>query len=430
MGYDVFISYASENQQKAKTILDHLKSQGFRCWIDTQDLRFTRKYDHEIEQAIKNSRIVLWLASPQSIASDYVKFEIATASNLKKTIGPIYLEPMDPARLPAPFNLKLANVQGIEWFKGPQEENLKKLALELRRLISEQKTKRRIQQLVCAFVLIAIIAVVGAWTFISSMKPEGAYRSSANATTPWVMPAPKSLPAQLSGIPAAGILQIAYNHVPPGAPTASERPSLQLAILVRRQGESSFSSLKDGDSLASEKDDYFVVLRPLSRGFLYVFQIDSQGNKSWLFPKNDTSPYSSGSNPVKSEEIVQTPSAESPKVLYLDRNTGVEHLYAVFSSTQWPDLEQALANPGPNAPETKPSNADLLAADIRSPNGMLNRGVGGVRDEESLKNISMKFTVERTEKDHTLSLPVSTEPLQSTGSFMVIERWFRHVNPE
>jgi hypothetical protein len=425
MSHDVFISYASENAGEAKCILNFLQCHGFRCWIDNQNLRFTGRYDQEIEQAIKRTRIVLWLASRQSIASDYVKFEIGTAAHLKKIIGPIYLEPMDPARLPAPFNLKLANVQGIEWFKGSREENLEKLAQELQHLIHSQKNKRALK-FIGAVAAIAIVAALLVWLIFPGMVGEQATNVSQN----WAVPVPKSLPSQMKYLQAAEVLQIAYTGQPPAAQEQAERPALQLEILARRAGESHFAPLKDGDSLASENDDYFIVLHPLSRGFLYVFQVDSLGNKSWLFPKNDTSPYSSGSNPVKSGKIVQIPSAQSPKVLFLDRNTGVERLYVVFSSTRWPDLERALANPGPTAPETKSSSADLLATDIRSPNGMLNRGVGGVRDKDSLKNISMKFVVQRTEEGQSWSMPVSAESLQAAGPFMVIERWFRHVNPQ
>ena len=135
MSHDVFISYSGEDREEAQRIREFLQTRGIRCWIDKKNLRFARHYDREIEQAIRRSRVVVWLASRRSTASDYVKFEISTALNYKKPLGPVYLEPMDPAALPPPFNLKLAAVQGIEYHAGPTEENLEKLAEELRALV-------------------------------------------------------------------------------------------------------------------------------------------------------------------------------------------------------------------------------------------------------------------------------------------------------
>ena len=52
MSHNVFISYASEDEQVARRIVEFLQGHGLRCWIDQQNLRFTGKYDREIERAI------------------------------------------------------------------------------------------------------------------------------------------------------------------------------------------------------------------------------------------------------------------------------------------------------------------------------------------------------------------------------------------
>jgi serine/threonine protein kinase len=279
-------------------------------------------------------------------------------------------------------------------------------------------------KIACIFAVMSVVVVGGSWFLYSgkSNKPSSAHEGQLS------MPAPINLPSQMKDLQTAEVLRIAYTGQPPNASAAAEKPALQHVILARRQGESTFAPMMDGDSLASEKDDYFIVVRPLSQGYLYVFQVDSNGNKTWLYPKNESSHFSSGSNPVQSGEIVQIPSTESNQVLFLDRSTGIEHLYAVFSSTQWTDLERALANPGPTQPEVKPPNGDLMTTAIRSPNRLLNRGVGGVRVDKSLQNVAEKFVVQRKEKGQTISLPISVEPIQSSGSFMVLERWFKHVD--
>ena len=170
----------------------------------------------------------------------------------------------------------------------------------------------------------------------------------------------------------------------------------------------------------------FSCCGPCREGFSTCSKSTRLARRPGCFRRNDASPYSSGSNPVKLEETVQIPSADSPKVLFLDRNTGVEHLYAVFSSTQWPELERALTSPGPTTPKTQSSRPDLLATAIRSPNGMRTRGVGGVRDEHSIKNEAETFLIQRLDNDKHASVSVSSASIRSSGSFMVIERWFKH----
>ena len=59
MRHDVFISYASEDEEVALDILHFLEHRGISCWFDKQKLRFTREYDKEIEEAIRRSIVVL-----------------------------------------------------------------------------------------------------------------------------------------------------------------------------------------------------------------------------------------------------------------------------------------------------------------------------------------------------------------------------------
>ncbi|MGA2065020.1 MAG: TIR domain-containing protein [Thermoguttaceae bacterium] len=429
MSYDMFISYASGDEQIARRIVESLQGYGLRCWIDKQNLRFTGKYDREIERAIRASRMVLWLASPRSIASDYVKFEIATAVGNNKLIGPVYLEPMDAARMPAPFNLKLANVQGIQWFEGPEEATLERLATEVRVLVD--RVRRRKTAAICGIGAgLLLLAALAVWQLLPLWRganiPNDPSQGSLQSSGPWQTPAATPLPAAVAQLPAADVLKIAYSGYPPAAPTDGERPALDFAILARRHTETSFAQLKDGAALPSEKDDYFLVARPLTRGFLYVFQVDSAGKKTWLFPKNATSKHSSGSNPVEARKVLQVPSVELDRVLFLDTTPGIEHVYAVFSATPWAELERALSHPKP-APEKPGRRPDpsLLAATVRSPNGLALRGVGGTRLTTGA--IGDSFVVQRMEGQKSWSLPLASDPILAGGSFLVIERWFEHV---
>lgn len=142
MNYDAFISYAREDGAVARRIVDGLRERGISCWFDSQELQLGDKYDLEIERAICASGVVLWLVSSHSIASDYVMYEIHTACTCKRQIGPIFLGSADASRFPPPLNLKLANVQGIEWIDGEQEANIEKLTAEVRRLLGRLRLRR------------------------------------------------------------------------------------------------------------------------------------------------------------------------------------------------------------------------------------------------------------------------------------------------
>jgi hypothetical protein len=433
MSHRVFISYSREDGKTANAILEYLQEHGVPCWIDREDLRFTGKYDREIEKAIRTSLVVLWLASSRSVASDYVKFEIATAIGNDRLIGPVYLEPMDPARLPPPFNLKLANVQGIEWFRTSEQPNLQMLAAELRRLLLRHRLRKAAVSagMVVALVLLAALAV---WRLIppatDASSPAGFTPKPSAASEQWIDPPPRDLPVAAERLPVAELLKIAYGSSPPPPPPETPRPTLQLEILARRHGESDFARLEDGDALASQQDDYFLVIRPLSSGFLYIFQLDSVGKKVWLFPRNETSDYSSGANPVVPGKVLQVPSASTNRVLFLDTTVGVEHIYSVFSATPWPEFQQALEHPdasSPSPPNEKPPAILLQTAAIRSPIGLATRGVGGARPKTA--DVPTSFSVERTEGQRNWRLAVTAQPIQASGSFLVIERWFRHVTP-
>lgn len=409
-GHDVFISYASEDEKAVGEIVEFLEARGVRCWIDRKGLRFSRRYDEQIESAIRGSCVFLWFASKASITSEFVRFEIASALNHRIPVGPVYLEPMDLSRLPPPFDLKLPGLQGIEFFSGDAEENKRNLADELRRLIRPRWQRRAFVRVALAVAVVLVVLVVG-------LRGR---RESPPPATP--------LPDRVAKLPAAGALNVAYGGSPPSGHVGTPSPRLQIDVLARRAGEKTFSPLKDGDALASEVDSYLVVLRPLTKGYLYVFQVDSVGKKDWLFPENPASPFSSGANPVEPGKVVQVPDAKTSRVLFLDRTTGVEHLYVVFSARRWPNLEKTLAPSAP--PPAGHPGGPALALAVRSPNALRCRGVGGARVEASASDVAKAFLVKRVDGGQTWSLPVSPKPFHASGSFLVIERWFRHVNPE
>ncbi len=236
------------------------------------------------------------------------------------------------------------------------------------------------------------------------------------------IPPPVPIPAGVQAQAAADVLKLVYNGSPPPAPAAAAVPQLQFTIVAKQKGETTFSALKDGDALASEADDYLFVVRPWSTGYLYVFQVDASGKTQGLFPENNAVPFSSGSNPVKPEQILQVPSSDK-SAFFLDTTTGIEHIYVVFSATRWLELETALSKP---ASPSLPSSSTFAA--VQNPNNLRSRGVQSTRVHAAKVNMADALSAERVYQGAAYKLPITGQPLEASGTFFVVERWFRHVN--
>jgi serine/threonine protein kinase len=236
------------------------------------------------------------------------------------------------------------------------------------------------------------------------------------------VPPPKVLPEHVKALAASDVLDLAYSGAPPLPPARTPPPQLQFDIQAKRREAAEFSSLRDGDPLVSGMHHYLLVAHPLSRGYLYVFQVDAAGKTQWLFPANNASEFSSGANPVTPGQVLQMPAA-GKKAFYLDATAGIEHVYAVFSATRWPDLEAALSKP--SAPLVPAGSTIAL---VQEPNALQTRGIAGLDDITSAAGAPVSFSVERIQDGKTCKLYVEGRPLQASGAFLVLERWFRHVN--
>lgn len=287
---------------------------------------------------------------------------------------------------------------------------LKKLAadrysspIELAEALSAIETAWwRKSQLAAAVMFLSLGGGILAWS-------QSSGRNSAPSSFDVAAPPGKPLPAAFRDIPATGVLLEALTGAPAGTVDSAKRPELEFSIIARRKGRKQ-GVLNDGDALASQTDFYFLVARPVSEGYLYIFQVDSLGKQTWLFPKNKTSPFSTGENPVRAEQDIQAP---ADMELFLDDNTGIERVFVVFSSAPWPKLESALLEHAADAAATPPA----LTGEFDS----LSRGVGGaVRRDRQIKRVDAGVPVE---------VSISTDAVKAKGAFFVLERWFRHVDP-
>jgi hypothetical protein len=90
---DIFISYARKNATFVERLRDDLKADGFDYWIDTEGLAAgTTSWEKAIRQAIQDCTPVIWVVSPASYESPYVKDEISIARMKGRKIYPIWAD--------------------------------------------------------------------------------------------------------------------------------------------------------------------------------------------------------------------------------------------------------------------------------------------------------------------------------------------------
>jgi hypothetical protein len=64
---NIFLSYASPDKATAESIAFSLRSRGYKVFLDRDDLPAGGSYDHQIERAVKDSEIFIFLISPDSV---------------------------------------------------------------------------------------------------------------------------------------------------------------------------------------------------------------------------------------------------------------------------------------------------------------------------------------------------------------------------
>jgi TIR domain len=111
--HDIFICYSSKDEAKARTILDYIEANGFKCWISSRDVRPGRNYQESIVEAIQSARILMFLFSEFSNTTGEVKKELSLASSFDIPVIPLRLTPTTPN---AALQYELSTRQWIDAF--------------------------------------------------------------------------------------------------------------------------------------------------------------------------------------------------------------------------------------------------------------------------------------------------------------------------
>lgn len=133
----VFISYARENEVFVLRLAGALKSRGIPVWLDQWDIPLGADWDRTIDQALRESRKVVAVLSPEAVASRQVRAEIQSAVDAEeKALFPVLYRDCEVPRI-----LKLYHFSD---FKEPRnfEPELTRLAEALGARTSPHLTKQ------------------------------------------------------------------------------------------------------------------------------------------------------------------------------------------------------------------------------------------------------------------------------------------------
>jgi hypothetical protein len=95
--FDLFISYKRDNgddhgQKLAIELHEKLTADGYKVWLDNEEIGFSNNFEQRIEEAILHSKKVACILSPSWVESPNCRFEIQKAIEFEKRIIPIHYQ--------------------------------------------------------------------------------------------------------------------------------------------------------------------------------------------------------------------------------------------------------------------------------------------------------------------------------------------------
>jgi len=176
---NVFISYASADQDVANKLVAEIERRGIPCWISSRDIHPGEDYQRAIVTALETSGVVLLLFSQHANESAEIPKELALASKFRKTIIPARIEDIVPS---GSFAYQITTAQFIDLFRGFEAKveelcaylaEVLQFSTEVReRIASQQKHRviaRKTTQLGAAALIIVLIGAA-AWALGPKLK--------------------------------------------------------------------------------------------------------------------------------------------------------------------------------------------------------------------------------------------------------------------
>ena len=96
----VFISYSRKDSDFADQLEAALNARSFEVFIDRHDISALKEWWARIETLITKADTIVFVLSPDSVASEYTRKEVAFAASLNKRFAPIVYRQVDANIVP------------------------------------------------------------------------------------------------------------------------------------------------------------------------------------------------------------------------------------------------------------------------------------------------------------------------------------------
>jgi TIR domain len=127
---DVFLSYHSDDRERARSVAEALEAEGVSVWWDPV-VRAGEAYDEAIERQLREARVVVGLWSPRAVRSRWVRAE-CTIGDRKGALAPAMIEPCDR---PVAFEL-LQTADLTHWAGDPRNSVWRDFVADIRAKLS------------------------------------------------------------------------------------------------------------------------------------------------------------------------------------------------------------------------------------------------------------------------------------------------------
>ena len=184
---DIFISFSRQDIEVVDKICKHLEANGITYFRDIFDIAISNIFPQTLADGILSSKLVLFIASQHSFASNYTSKEVTFAYQNHITILPLAV---DDTPMPTRYSFMFSDVQCLSLTNTP----IQRLMEDIKKVLSEHNdTNQPAQQIQVAqpkmsvakkgVSLKGIVAIILATIIIVAALGVGAYYFLADKTT-------------------------------------------------------------------------------------------------------------------------------------------------------------------------------------------------------------------------------------------------------